>query len=208
MAFDWTSYSEAVRLATTGHPEEGLSRLDSLDATAESEVEQGALLLGKSTCYAHLHELQRSLALLDAAKRLSTNDRQLLSQIEFSQANCAALMGDHDRACNQYAEIRRNYRDLLSDPESNDFAEELDARHAYALVDAKRYREAMSLLRPLIASGTYDDLQRVQLYMGVALSAAGESHEAHLQLTAAARGTDQGLSQQALEHLTTLSSKQ
>lgn len=208
MAVDWSDYGEALRLATRGHPEEGLSRLESLDATAESEVEQATLLLGKSTCYAQLHDLQRSLALLDAAKRLATTDRPLQSQIAFCEANCTALLGDHERACSQYSEIEVKYKDVLAEPQNSDFAEELQARYGCALVHANRPRDAIRLLRPLAASCQYDDVQRVQLYLGAALCTVGESHEAQVQLTAAACGTDQDLSQQALDRLMALSPKQ
>jgi tetratricopeptide (TPR) repeat protein len=208
MTIDWNVYGEAIRLATSSCPKEGLARLESLDASAESEVEQASLLLGKSTCYAQLHDWQRSLALLDAAKRLATTDRQVQSQVAFSEANCVALLGDNQRACVKYAEIEDKYRDLLADPQNNNFAAELRARHGCALVHANRPGEAIPLLRPLLASDQYDDVQRVQLYLGAALAAVGEPREAQMQLVAAARGANQDLSKQALDHLTALSSKQ
>ena len=208
MAVDWTIYPEAIRLANCGHAKEGLARLESLGLSAESDVEQATLLLGKSTCFAQLGDLQRSLALLAAAKCMAGTDRQVRSQIAFSYASRASLRDDHERACNLYADVEKEYRDLLSDPENVDFAEELSARHGYALVHAKRWTDAITLLRPLTESDRLDDIQRVQLYLGAALSAAGQSREAQVHLTAAARGADEDLSRQALDHLKALSSKQ
>ncbi len=45
MPVDWDKYEEAIRVATGGHPGDGLSLLAALDGTAESEAEEAVLLI-------------------------------------------------------------------------------------------------------------------------------------------------------------------
>ena len=96
--------------------------------------------------------------------------------------------------------MKSEYRDLLA--EHNDFALELDSRLACALVDAKRYSDAVPVFRWLFESEELEDKQRLQVYFSVALISTGQTAEAQPLLVAATKGEDVTLSKTALKYLT------
>ena len=202
MAVDWKAVSEATRLGQTGHANEALRLLVSLESACESDSDRAALCLGQSMCFAHLGQLTEASAQVAKAKQMAAASRELMLQVEISEANIFALSAEHQRACDLYERIAGTYGDLLaSDAES---AQELDERYGYALVQVERYEEAVKVFQRLLRSNELEDEQRVRLYFGTALTELGHSSEARLEFELATKGPNPTLSKDALDRLSAL----
>ena len=201
MAVDWKAVSAAIRRGQTGHANEALRQLVSLETACESDEDRAALFLGQSMCFAHLGQLTEASAQIAKAKQMATS-REVMLQAEISEANILALTSEHQRACELYERIAKSYSDLLAaDAEST---QELDERYGYALVHVKRFEEAVSVLQRLLASNRIDDEQRVRLYLGTALTELGHSAEARREFESAAKGPNTTLSRDAIDRLSSL----
>jgi tetratricopeptide (TPR) repeat protein len=204
MALDWKVVDEAIRAATSGKPQESLRVFESLEAMAESDIERGVLLSGKSTCLGRLGKMDESLSLILEAKTLLQSDRVLRSQAELSEASLHALMGNAHHACEQFERISEEYADVLVEPEHHDFQQELLSRYGCALVHAERFPDAVVTLRHALKIAEPAEVQRLRLYLGTALAAEGKARDAQEELVAATTGTVSELSKMALERLAAL----
>ena len=199
MPVDWAAVSESIRLGTRGRAAEALRLLISHEATCESDSDRAAICNAKAMCYAHLGNLQEALAQIKAAKRLAGTERDLMLQIDLSEAGAHMLTAAYQTACNLYEHIATRYSDLLA--EDRDSAQEFDERYGYALVHVNRYEDAVRIFHRLLQSNRVEDEQRVRLYFGTALAASGHRREACIELELAAKGPDQELAKDALARL-------
>jgi tetratricopeptide (TPR) repeat protein len=201
MPVDWAAVSESIRLGTTGRAAEGLRLLIAHEATCESDRDRAAICNGKAMCYAHMGNFHEALAQIKAAKQLAGAERDLMLQIDLSEAASHMLTAEYQAACYLYEQIAATYGDLLA--EDRDSAQEFDERYGYALVHVNRYEDAVCIFRRLLRSNRLEDEQRVRLYFGTALAASGHRREAHIELELAAKGPDQKLAKDALARLST-----
>ena len=200
MAVDWDAVSDAIRLGKT--PEraaEALELLISFEPACESNRDRGAVCIGKAMCYANLGQLSQASDQIKIAKHFAGTERDLMLQIELSEAANLVLSSEYRTACDMYERIGVKYSDLLA--EDRDSAQEFQERFGYALVHVKRYRDAVPIFQQLLGSNQLQDEQRVRLFLGAALAASGHSQEARLELELAAKGPDPQLSRDALERL-------
>jgi hypothetical protein len=89
-------------------------------------------------CYAHLGNFQEALAQIKAAKQLAGTERDLMLQIDLSEAGNRMLTAEYQTACDLYERIAATYSDLLT--EDRDSAQEFDERYGYALGQPQRRR--------------------------------------------------------------------
>jgi tetratricopeptide (TPR) repeat protein len=206
MPVDWAAVSESIRLGTTGRAAEGLRLLIAHEATCESDRDRAAICNGKAMCYAHLGNFHEAFAQIKAAKQLAGTERDLMLQIDLSEAASHMLTAEYQTACDLYEHIAATYSDLLA--EDRDSAQEFDERYGYALVHVNRYEDAVRIFQRLLRSNRVEDEQRVRLYFGTALAASGRRREAHIELELAAKGADQKLAKDALARLSTFNRTQ
>jgi len=199
MPVDWAAVSESIRLGTTGRAAEGLRSLIAHEATCESDRDRAAICNGKGMCYAHLGNFHEALAQIKAAKQLAGTERDLMLQIDLSEAATHMLTAEYQTACDLYEHIAATYSDLLA--EDRDSAQEFDERYGFALVHVNRHEDAVRIFQPLLQSNRVEDEQRVRLYFGTALAASGHPRDAHIELELAAKGPDQKLAKDALARL-------
>ncbi len=202
MAVDWVAVSESIRLGTTGRAAEGLQLLVSYEATCESNHDRAAICNGKAMCYAHLGNFSEASAQIKAAKQLAGAERDLMLQIDLSEAATHVLSAEYQTACDLYEHIAATYSDLLA--EDRDSAQEFQERFGYALFHAKHYTDAVRVFQQLLSSQSMQDEQRVRLYLGAALATSGHSREGRFELELAAKGPDPQLSRDALNWLTSV----
>jgi tetratricopeptide (TPR) repeat protein len=190
----------------TGRAAEGLRLLIAHEATCESDRDRAAICNGKGMCYAHMGNFHEALAQIEAAKRLTGTERDLMFQIDLAEAATRGLTAEYRTACDLYESIAARYSDLLAeDPES---AQEFSERYGYALVHVERYEDAVRIFQRLLQSNPIADEQRVRLYVGRALTALGHWREAQIELELAAKGTDPRLAKDALARLSTFNRTQ
>jgi tetratricopeptide (TPR) repeat protein len=187
-----------------GNHLEAIAMLSAVLSHCESNRDRAAILLSQSSCYSRLQNIAKSRELLESAKVCALNERDLLSQIEMSDAALCTLNGQHDLACEKFASVKAKYRDLLALPENDDFAVELDSRLACALVEAGKSNHAIEIFQGLFKRDELDDKQRLQLYFGLAHLRNGSLSEAQPHLFAAMAGNDPGLAQSASDYLSSI----
>ena len=163
------------------------------EATCESDRDRAAICNGKAMCYAHLGNFHEALAQIKAAKQLAGTERDLMLQIDLSEAASHMLTAEYQTACDLYERIAATYSDLLA--EDSDSTQEFDERYGFALVHVNRYEEAVRIFQRLLQSNRVEDEQRVRLYFGTALAASGHRREAHIELELAAKGPNQKFTQ-------------
>jgi tetratricopeptide (TPR) repeat protein len=203
---DWNKHAQAVRLSRDGDPAQALSILDELMQEAETEQDKCAILLGQASCYSRKWELDKSLELILQAKEHAGVSRDLLLQVARVEASIHACKRQSDLACKEYTSLKAEYRDLLERDE--DSAVDVDSRFACTLVDAGRYRESIPIFKKLLQRDGLEDLQRIQLYLGIALVNSDAVAEGQQLLFSAAKGSDASLAESALEHITALKQAQ
>ena len=201
MTLDWKRLGAALQKSREGHNLQALADFSSLMQDAETDTDRAAIMLGEASCYSQLGNVARSKELLQSAKNYARADRAVLSQVELSEASLYAQEKKYDLACERFAAVRAEYSDLLVQPEHDDFALELDSRLGCALVDARRYSEAVQIFKNIFNRNELDDKQRLQVFFSVALMRSGNLAEAQSLLFEAARGANAELSQTALEYL-------
>jgi len=207
MPVDWAAVSESIRLGTTGRAAEGLRLLITHEATCESDRDRAAICNGKAMCHAHLGNFHEALAQIKTAKQLAGTERDLMLQIDLSEAANHMLSAEYQTACDLYEHISSTYSDLLA--EDRDSAQEFDERYGYALVHVSRYEDAVRIFQRLLSgSNRVEEEQRVRLYFGTALAASGHRREAQIELELAAKGPDQKLAKDALARLSTFNRTQ
>jgi tetratricopeptide (TPR) repeat protein len=206
MAVDWVAVSKSIRLGTTGRAAEGLRLLIAHEATCESDRDRGAICGGKAMCYAHLGDFREAMAQIEAAREYAGTERDLMLQIDLSEAGNRMLAAEYQTACDLYEHIAVTYSDLLA--EDRETAQEFDERYGYALVHVNRHEDAVRIFQQLLRSNRVEDEQRVRLYFGTALAACGHPRGAHAELELAAKGPDQKLAKEALARLSTFNRTQ
>jgi tetratricopeptide (TPR) repeat protein len=206
LAIDWKEFDLAMHWSGDGDTSKALSLLTKMLSDAETDTDRAAILAGQATCYSHISEVDKSLELIGQAAKLASGDRNLLLQIARCRASSYALKRNFEKACREFANLKSEFRDLLADDE--DSAVEVDSRYACTLVDASRYNEAIPMFQKLFQRPALEDLQRLQLYFGIALANTGRHSNAQELLFEAAKGSDSVLSESALEHLSTLEQAQ
>jgi len=202
MPVDWAAVSESIRLGTTGRAAEGLRLLIAHEATCESDRDRAAICNGKAMCYAHLGNFHEALAQIKAAKQLAGTERDLMLQIDLSEAAIHVLTAEYRTSCDLYEHVAATYSDLLA--EDRDSAQEFQERFGYALFHGERYQDAIRVFQQLLSSKSTQDEQRVRLYLGAALATSGDLREGRSELELAAKGPDPKLSQDALNWLTSV----
>jgi len=95
MPVDWAAVSESIRLGTTGRAAEGLRLLIAHEATCKSDRDRAAICNGKGMCYAHLGNFHEALAQIKAAKQLAGTERDLMLQIDLSEAATHMLTAEY-----------------------------------------------------------------------------------------------------------------
>jgi tetratricopeptide (TPR) repeat protein len=203
---DWNVVDAALQHSREGSNLKALAELSRLLELADCNADRAAIRLAEASCYSQLGDVNKFLELVTLAKQLAHDDRAVLSQVELSEANLYAQSDDYDRACELFASLRSNYHDLLI--VNKDFAVEVDSRFACALVEAKRYKEAVPVFRTLLASDELEDRQRLQVFFGFALFRTGHKAEAQSILFAATKGKDVASAQIASNYLAELETAQ
>src|ERR1035441_9948876 len=198
---DWNAVNSAMQQSRDGNHLQAIATLSALLLDCDSNKDRGAILLSQSSCYSRLQNIAKSRELLESAKMCAIEDRDLLSQVEMSEAALDALNGQDDLACKKFASLKSEYRDLLARPENDDFAVELDSRFACALYESGRYVEAIPLFEGLFKRETLADKQRLQVSFAFALIRAGRLSEAQPLLFEAMTGDDPSLAQTASDYL-------
>jgi tetratricopeptide (TPR) repeat protein len=201
MAVDWVAVSKSIRLGTTGRAAEGLRLLIAHEATCESDRDRGAICGGKAMCYAHLGDFREAMAQIEAAREYAGTERDLMLQIDLSEAACHMLAAEYQTACDLYEHVAAIYSNLLT--EDHHSAQEFDERYGYALVHVNRWEDAVRIFQRLLGSNRVEDEQRVRLYCGAAPAASGHRGEAQIELELAAKGPDEKLAEDALARLST-----
>jgi tetratricopeptide (TPR) repeat protein len=206
LAVDWNAVNSAMQRSRDGDHLQAIAMLSALLFDCDSNRDRAAILLSQSSCYSRLQNIAKSRELLESARMCAREHRDLLSQVEMSEAALYAINDQDDLACERFAFVKSEYSDLLALPENDDFAAELDSRLACALVDAGKYNDAIELFRALFKRDELDDKQRLQLYFGVAHLRSGNLSEAQSQLFEAMSGSDPNLAQSASDYLSSTSS--
>ena len=207
LAVDWNSVNSAVQQSRDGNNPHAIAILSSLLSDCDSNRDRAAILLCLSSCYSRLKNIAKSRELLESSKMCAIGHRDLLSQVEMSEAALYALEDQDELACERFASVKSEYSDLLALPEHDDFAAELDSRLACALVDAGKYNDAIEVFRALFKRDELDDKQRLQLYFGVAHLRTGNLSEARSHLFEAMSGSDPSLAQTASDYLSSTTSE-
>jgi len=203
---DWNAFNSAMQQSRNGNHLQAIAMLSALLSDCDSNGDRAAILLSQSSCYSRLQNIAKSRELLELAKMCAIDCRDLLSQVEMSEAALYALNDQYDLACEGFASVKSKYSDLLALPENDDFAAELDSRFAYALVEAGKYNDAIELFRALFKRDELNDKQRLQLYFGIAQLRAGNLSEARSHLFEAMSGSDRSLAQSASDYLASITS--
>jgi tetratricopeptide (TPR) repeat protein len=198
MAIDWSLTNTAYQYSRSGDIASAIEIFSRLMKDAESDADRSAILLGKATCYSHVGDLTKSREFIEAAKQLATGQREIMLQISMSEASLRVLTKEYGLACEKFATVKDEYSDVLA--EDSESAVELDLRFAAALVDARRYDDAIPLLRRLLSRTEIPDRQWLQIYLGTALASTGKEKEAQEVYFAAASGPDSNLAKTALEY--------
>lgn len=208
MPVNWNLVQSALQQSRDGHNLKALSVLSALMQDAETDSDRAAIVLGEASCFSQLENVAKSRERLQVAKTYAKADRAVMSQVALSEASLYAQEKKYDLACAKFTELKSEYRDLLVQPEHEDFALELDSRLGCALVDAGRYSEAVSIFREIFERSELEDKQRLQVFFGTALMRSGNAAEAQAVLFEAAKGKSAELSRTALEHLAEIESAQ
>jgi hypothetical protein len=203
---DWNKHALAMQCSQDGDHAKALSILADLMQEAETDRDKCAILLGQASCYSRKWELDKSLELIVLAKEHAGLERDLLLHVARVEASLHACKRQSDLACKEYASLKAEYRDLLEGDE--DSSVDVDSRFACTLVDAGRYRESIPIFKKLFQRPGLEDLQRLQLYFGIALANSDAGAEGQQFLFSAAKGNDRLLAESALEHLTALTQAQ
>lgn len=201
MSVDWKIFHAALQHSRDGHNLKALADLSTLMPDAETDSDRAAIALGEASCYSLLQDFSKSRESLKSATIYAQEDRVAMSQVALTEGSLYALEKEYDLACEKFASVKSQYRDLLVQPEHEDFALELDSRFSCALVDAGRFSEAIAIFRELFKRDELKDRQRLEVFFSVALMRTGHSPEALSLLFAAAKGKNAELSQIALEYL-------
>jgi tetratricopeptide (TPR) repeat protein len=201
LSVDWKVFDAALRQSREGNHPKGIATLSALLSDAESNRDRAAILLGQSSCYSHTGNIVKSRELLESAKMCAQEDRDLSSQVAMSEGSLYALNDEHDLACQRFAWVKSEYKDLLARHENDDFAVELDSRLACALFEAGRFLEAIQLFEGLFKRERLEDKQRLQVFYALALIRTGRLSEARPLLFEAMTGNDPSLAQTASDHL-------
>jgi tetratricopeptide (TPR) repeat protein len=204
LAVDWNIFGTALQQSRDGNHLKAISTLSALMSDAESNRDRAAILLGQSSCYSQAGNIGKSRELLEAAKMCSEGERDMLSQVAMSEASLYALKNEHGLACEKFALVKSEYKDLLALPEYDDFAMELDSRFACSLVEAGKYIEAIQLFEVLFKREKLEDKQRLQVFYALALIRISRLSEAQPLLFEAMTGNDQTLAQTASNYLSEL----
>ncbi len=191
-----------MQLSRDGDHSNALALLTKLLADAETDTDRAAILMGQATCYSHIWEMDKCFELIEYAANLASGDRNLRLHIARSRASAYALKRQFEESCCQFAALKSEFQDLLAEDE--DSAVEVDSRFACTLVDARRYRDAIPMFENLFRRPELDDLQRLQLYFGIALANTSNIAKGKEFLFQASKGSNASLSESALEHLSAL----
>lgn len=205
---DWNLVQSALQESRDGHNLKALAVLSALMQDAETDSDRAAIVLGEASCYAQLQNVPKSRERLEVAKTYAKVDRAVMSQVALSEASLYAQEKKYDLACRKFAELKSEYHDLLVQPENEDFALELGSRLGCALVDARRYSEAVSIFREIFERSELEDKQRLQVFFGAALMRSGNAAEAQAVLFGAAKGKSAELCKTALEYLSEIETAQ
>jgi tetratricopeptide (TPR) repeat protein len=198
---DWKIFDTALQESRNGNRLKAISTLSALLSAAETNSDRAAILLGQSSCYSQAKNIVKSRELLESAKMCAQEDREVLSQVAMSEASLYALDGEHHLACEKFASVKSKYKDLLAQPQNDDFAMELDSRHACALYEAGNCVEAIQLFEELFKREKLEDKQRLQVFFAFALIRTGRFSEAQPLLFEAMAGADPSLAQTASDYL-------
>ena len=201
MPVDWKVFDTALQQSRDGDHLKAISTFSALLSNAESNSDRAAILLGQSSCYSQAGHFVKSRDLLESARMCAQGDRDVLSQVEMSEGSLYAQTGEHNLACEKFASVRSEYKDLLARPENNDFAAELDSRFACALYAAGKDVEAIQLFEGLFKREQLEDKQRLQVTFAFALIRTGRLSEAQPLLFEAMTGNDPCIAQTASDYL-------
>jgi tetratricopeptide (TPR) repeat protein len=201
LSVDWKVCETALQQSRDGNHLKAIAALSALLSDAESNSDRAAILLGQSSCYSQAGNIVKSRELIESAKMYAQEDRELMSQIAMSEGSLYEQNDEHDLACEQYASVKSEYKDLLARPENDDFAVELDSRLACALYEANRYSEAIQLFEGLFKREKVEDKQRLQVFLALSLIQTRRVSEAQPLLFEAMTGSDPSLAQTASDYL-------
>ena len=105
LAVDWNAFNSAMQQSRDGNHLQAIAMLSALLTHCDSNRDRAAVLLGQSSCYSRLQNITKSRELLESAKMCAIEERDLLSQVELSDAALTALDGQHDLACERFASV-------------------------------------------------------------------------------------------------------
>ncbi len=201
LSVDWNVFHSALQQSREGHNLKALAVLSALIQDEDTGTDRAAIVLGEASCYSQLgerHEIKRAFGICQDSR---TRGSTLMSQVALAEASLLAQEKHYDVACEQFATLKSEYHDLLIQPEHDDFALEVDSRLGCALVDARRYSDAIKIFSDIFKHNELEDKQRLQVFFGCALIRSGRAAEAQSLLVEAARGRNAELSKTASEYL-------
>jgi tetratricopeptide (TPR) repeat protein len=201
LTVDWKVVDTVLQQSRDGDHLKAIATLSVLLSDAESSRDRAAILLGQSSCYSQAGNILKSRELLESAKMCANEDREMLSLIAMSEASLYNQNHEHDLACEKFALVKSQYKDLLARPENDDFAMELDSRLACALFEAGKFVEAIQIFERLFERELLEDRQRLEVFFAAALIRTGRLSEAQPLLFEALRGSDPTLAQTASDYL-------
>jgi tetratricopeptide (TPR) repeat protein len=204
LSVDWKVLDTALQQSHGGNHLKAIATLSALLSDAESSGDRAAILLGQSSCYSQAGNITKSRELLESAKICAQENRELLSQIEMSEGSLFAQNDEHDLACEKFASVKEEYKDLLAQSPAP-IAMELDSRLACALYEAGRSVESIQLFEELFKRDDLEDKQRLQVFFAFALIQTGRLTEAQPLLFQAMTGDDHSLAQTASSYLSKVS---
>jgi len=164
LSVDWKILGTAFQQSRDGNHLKAISTLSALLSEAESNSDRAAILLGQSSFYSRAGNTAKSWELLESAKMRAQEDRVLLSQVAMSEGSLYAQNDQLDLACEKFASVKSEYKDVLARPENDDFAVELDSRLACALYEAGKNVEAIQLFEGLFKREKLEDKQRLEVF--------------------------------------------
>ena len=200
---DWDAYNKATEVMHAGRAEEALWLYQTLNSQAEPPDIRAAVLIACAGCYARIGRRTDAFRSLDEAHSLDGVDIGVRSQIDLAEAKLHLWGGDYQLAAKECRDIGITYASVLSDPEHQDFAQELKSQYAYALTFLGSYADAIPLLKELVASET-DARQHSLLYLGICLVNSGAAEEGRKVLLDAAQGDDEETRKEAMKWLAQL----
>jgi tetratricopeptide (TPR) repeat protein len=157
-----------VELRETGRHEEAIREYRALAAAAKDANERADLLAGAEIEYCILGRLAEARQIVDELLAMETSDPEIRLSIEFDDACLLLLEGRTADGAEAFASMLQRHRELLERPWLRFLYEEIQWRRAVALVELRRFGEALPILQEAVSFDLEDveHEQRVWVALG------------------------------------------